>query len=117
MLLMRFAGRASFPSAQREMTFANWRENCESFTEPAPMPACRTSKALQPPPKCGDPMGAPDNPIWMSEPNVERYRATADECQTRARKARLVIDREAWLMLAADWHTLADDALRRRPDG
>jgi hypothetical protein len=62
-------------------------------------------------------MGAPDNPIWMSEPNVERYRATADECQTRARKARLALDKEAWLKLASDWNTLADDALRRRPDG
>jgi hypothetical protein len=58
-----------------------------------------------------------DNPKWMSEQNVERYRATADECQTHARKARLAIDKEAWLKLAADWSSLAEDALRRRPDG
>jgi hypothetical protein len=62
-------------------------------------------------------MDALDNPKWMSEQNVERYRATADECETCARQARRAIDREAWLKLAADWNTLAEDALRRRPDG
>ena len=62
-------------------------------------------------------MGALDNPKWMSEQNVERYRTTADECQTHARQARHAIDKEAWLKLAADWNTLAEDALRRRPDG
>jgi hypothetical protein len=62
-------------------------------------------------------MGALDNPRWMSEQKVERYRATADECQTYARQARLTIDKEAWLKLAADWNTLAEDALERRPDG
>jgi hypothetical protein len=51
------------------------------------------------------------------EQNVERYRATADECQTHAWQARLAIDKEAWLKLAADWNTFAEDALRRRPGG
>jgi hypothetical protein len=53
----------------------------------------------------------------MSEQNVERYRATADECQTHAQQARHAIDKEAWLKLAADWTTLAEHALRRPPDG
>jgi hypothetical protein len=53
----------------------------------------------------------------MSEPNVERYRATAEECQTCARRARLRVDKEAWLKLAADWATLAEHALQRPPDG
>jgi hypothetical protein len=46
----------------------------------------------------------------MSEQSVERYRATADECQTHARQARLAIDKEALLKLA-------EHMLRRPPDG
>jgi hypothetical protein len=46
-----------------------------------------TSKATRAPQRasraCGDPMGSLDNPKWMSEQNVERYRATADECAYR----------------------------------
>jgi hypothetical protein len=53
----------------------------------------------------------------MSEPNVERNRATAEECHTHARQARLAIDKEAWLKLAEDWTTLAEDALREPSDG
>ncbi|MDR6302551.1 hypothetical protein GGQ85_000222 [Nitrobacter vulgaris] len=53
----------------------------------------------------------------MSEQSVERYRATANECQTHARQARLAIDKEAWLKLAADWTALAEHALQRSPDG
>ena len=62
-------------------------------------------------------MGALDTPRWMSEERFEKYRATADECQTHARQARLAIDKEAWLKLAADWTTRAEDALREPPDG
>jgi hypothetical protein len=62
-------------------------------------------------------MRGADSPRWMSEQSVERYRATADECQTHARQARLAIDKEAWLKLAADWTALAEHALRRSPDG
>jgi hypothetical protein len=81
------------------------------------MPVCKTSKALQQFSKCGDPMGALDNPRWMSEQNVERYRAMADECPACAEQARYDLDKQAWLRLATDWNTLAEDALRRRPDG
>jgi hypothetical protein len=58
-----------------------------------------------------------DGAEWISDQSVGRYRAIADECQTYARRARLAIDKEAWLKLAADWNTLAEDALRSRPDG
>ena len=47
-------------------------------------------------------MGGLDNPKWMSEQNVKKYRATADEYQTHAEQARHAIDREAWLKLAAN---------------
>ncbi len=62
-------------------------------------------------------MGSLDNPKWMSEQHVESYRATAGECQAQAEQARHAIDRAAWLKLAADWNALAEDALRRRPNG
>lgn len=58
-----------------------------------------------------------DNPKWMSEQNVKKYRATADECQAHAEQARHAIDREAWLKLAAEWIALAEDALQRRSNG
>lgn len=57
-------------------------------------------------------MRGADCPRWMSEQNVERYLATADECQTHARRARLAIDKEAWLKLVADWNALAKEAQR-----
>ena len=81
------------------------------------MPICKTSKALRRPSKCSDTMRGADSPRWMSEQSVERYRATANECQTHARQARLAIDKEAWLKLAADWSALAEDAAQRRDDG
>ncbi|WP_425905457.1 hypothetical protein [Nitrobacter sp. TKz-YC02] len=62
-------------------------------------------------------MGGLGNPKWMSEQNVERYRATADECQAHAEQARHAIDKEAWLKLAAEWIALADNTLRRRSNG
>jgi hypothetical protein len=53
----------------------------------------------------------------MSERNVARYRAIADECHARAEHARYVLDKEAWLRLAADWNALAADAARSSRDG
>ena len=62
-------------------------------------------------------MGALETPRWLSEQKFEKYRATADECQTHARQARHAIDKDAWLKLAADWNTLAENAIREPPDG
>ena len=62
-------------------------------------------------------MGGAGAPKWMSERNVARYRAIADECHARAEHARYVLDKEAWLRLAADWNALAADAARSSRDG
>jgi hypothetical protein len=62
-------------------------------------------------------MACADNPRWMSDQNIGRYRATADECQAHAEQARHALDREAWLKLAAEWIALAEDTLRRRSNG
>jgi hypothetical protein len=51
---------------------------------------------------------------WATDRSDGRYRAIAEECLARAEEARLAPDREAWLRLAADWNTLADDMMRRR---
>jgi hypothetical protein len=53
----------------------------------------------------------------MSDHNVGRYRAMADECCACAEQARYDLDRLAWLKLAGDWTTLADDAALRSRDG
>ena len=58
-----------------------------------------------------------DVPKWISDHNVGRYRAMADECCACAERARYELDRQAWLKLAGDWNALAEGALRRRPDG
>ncbi|GAB1715381.1 MAG: hypothetical protein NTAFB05_04230 [Nitrobacter sp.] len=62
-------------------------------------------------------MDGADNPKWMSDQNIGRYRAIADECHAHAEHARYVLDKEAWLKLAADWNVLAEDAARRRRNG
>jgi hypothetical protein len=50
----------------------------------------------------------------MSDQNIGRYRAIADECYARAEHARYVLDKEAWLKLAAEWTALAEGAAWRR---
>jgi hypothetical protein len=62
-------------------------------------------------------MDGADSPKWMSDQNIGRYRAIAAECHARAEDARYVLDKEAWLKLAAEWLALAEDTLRRRTDG
>jgi hypothetical protein len=54
-------------------------------------------------------MGGADNPKWMSDQNIGRYRAIADECYARAEQARHALDKEAWLKLATEWVMLAED--------
>jgi hypothetical protein len=59
-------------------------------------------------------MGGADNPKWMSDQNIGRYRAIADECYAPAEQARHALEREAWLKLADEWIALAEAMLRRR---
>ncbi|MDR6304397.1 hypothetical protein GGQ85_002104 [Nitrobacter vulgaris] len=75
------------------------------------------SEASSAPRVCGEPMGDADSSKWMPNQNIGRYRAIADECYARAEHARYVLDKEAWLKLAADWNALAEDAAQRRDDG
>ncbi|WP_439925269.1 hypothetical protein [Nitrobacter sp. JJSN] len=62
-------------------------------------------------------MSGADNLKWMSDQNIGRYRAIADECHAHAEQARYAPDREAWPKLAADWNALAEDVLRRGSNG
>ena len=49
----------------------------------------------------------------MGETDVERYRSEAEQCRKLAEDARSQADKEAWLRLAADWLTLAENAEER----
>jgi hypothetical protein len=59
-------------------------------------------------------MSGADSLRWMSNQNIGRYRAIADECHAHAEQARHAPDRDARLKLAAEWTALAEDTLRRR---
>jgi hypothetical protein len=58
-----------------------------------------------------------DSLKWMSDQNIGRYRAMADECRACAEQAKYELDKQTWLRLATDWNALVEGALRRRPDG
>jgi hypothetical protein len=45
----------------------------------------------------------------MSEGDVDRFRIQAEECRQLAEQSTNSVDREAWLKLADDWITLAQD--------
>jgi hypothetical protein len=62
-------------------------------------------------------MRGADRPKWMSDQNIGRYRAMADDCYAHAEHVKNELDKQAWLKLANDWNALAEDTLRRRPDG
>ena len=47
--------------------------------------------------ECGDPIGGADYLEGVSDRDITRYRAVADECQTKAEHARYAPHREAWL--------------------
>ena len=49
----------------------------------------------------------------MPETDADNFRRQADICQEQAAKAVSQPDKDAWLRLAADWATLAEDAERR----
>ncbi|KJC52198.1 hypothetical protein UB31_09655 [Bradyrhizobium sp. LTSP849] len=54
--------------------------------------------------------GALYYPDGMSEQDVARFRAQADECRQQAERAVSALDKEAWLRLAGEWIKLAQNA-------
>ena len=46
----------------------------------------------------------------MSEHDVTRFRALADECRQLAERATNPLDKEAWLRLADEWVKMAQEA-------
>jgi hypothetical protein len=46
----------------------------------------------------------------MSEHDVRRFRALADECRQLAERATNPLDKEAWLRLADEWVKMAQEA-------
>jgi hypothetical protein len=49
----------------------------------------------------------------MSDQDVARFRAQADECRQLAEQAINALDKEAWLRLAGEWVKLAQEADKR----
>jgi hypothetical protein len=50
----------------------------------------------------------------MSEQDVTRFRKQAEECRKQAERSVNVLDKDAWLRLAADWIRLAENGEKRR---
>jgi hypothetical protein len=57
------------------------------------------------------------HPDGMSEQDVARYRAQADECQHQAERAVNPLDKERWPRLAGDWIKMAQEAEKRLGKG
>ena len=49
----------------------------------------------------------------MSENDAARFRKEAEECRRQAEKAIGLLDKEAWLKMAAEWTKLAQNAEMR----
>jgi hypothetical protein len=49
----------------------------------------------------------------MSDQNVARFRAQADDCRQQAERAINLLDKEAWLRLAGEWIKLAQASEKR----
>jgi hypothetical protein len=50
----------------------------------------------------------------MSDQDIARYRAEAEECRQQAERAVSPLDKEAWLRVAGEWIKLAQAAEQRR---
>jgi hypothetical protein len=50
----------------------------------------------------------------MSEHDVTRFRALANECRQLAERAINPLDKEAWLRLAGEWLKMAQEAEKNR---
>jgi len=48
----------------------------------------------------------------MTETDADQFRKEAEACRQQAEKAVSPLDKDMWLMLAADWLRLAEDAER-----
>jgi hypothetical protein len=53
-------------------------------------------------------------PEGMSDQDIARFRATAEECRQQAERAISLLDKESWLRLAGEWIKLAQDTHQRR---
>ena len=54
-----------------------------------------------------------DYPDGMSDQEIARFRAQAEECRQQAEKAISPLDKEAWLRVAGEWIKLAQETERR----
>ena len=50
----------------------------------------------------------------MSDSDIARFRAQAEECRTQAEHSVRDTDKQAWLRMAGEWTKLAQDAEQRR---
>jgi hypothetical protein len=50
----------------------------------------------------------------MSDQDIARYRAQAEECRQQTERAISPLDKEAWLRVAGEWIKLAQAAEQRR---
>jgi hypothetical protein len=53
-------------------------------------------------------------PEGMSDQDVARFCAQAEECRQQAERAISLLDKESWLRLAGEWIKLAQDTDQRR---
>ena len=60
-----------------------------------------------------DHVGGDDYLAMMTDVDVARFRTQADECFSQGDRALRAADRDAWLRMAKEWTTLAEDAERR----
>ena len=64
-----------------------------------------------------DTSGDGDYLAGMSDADIARFRAQAEECRLQAGRSKGTSDKEAWLRMAGEWIKLAEDAEKRRPNG
>ena len=57
--------------------------------------------------------GSDDYLAGMSDQDIGRFRAQAEECQLQAERSARESDKAAWLRMAREWIKLAEDAERR----
>jgi hypothetical protein len=58
--------------------------------------------------------GDDDYLAGMSDQDIARFRAHAEECRIQADRSIEVANKDAWLRMAAEWNRLAEDAEKRR---
>lgn len=61
-----------------------------------------------------DTSGREDILAGMSDADIARFRAQAEECRPQAERSVRDTDKAAWLQMAGEWDQLAQDAERRR---